>query len=440
MSNKYLDGALQAEKFIRSMQIDTANGVAWKRTNAPQSGVVRTLYHGSAGIALFYLELYRSTDDPQFMETALAAGGDICAYLEIQDSLSIGLYSGWPGYVTALTLLAKAANDSGDNRTAQRLSAAVVNAMQKMKSQSSPLGTGIGWIEPAPFGDITGFTEEREVIDLDVGAAGAGLTFLFGYRAGLLDDALDWAIQTADRLLQVGEQTPDGLRWFMMADMPFPFTTPNFSHGGAGVGYFLADLYRETSDQRYLDAAISTANYVQTRAVPAGDGHLVCHNEEQQPPSLFYLGLCHGPVGTGRLMHLLGEITSQRQWTQWLDGNVHGLASTGAPEVRSTGLWQNFGQCCGDAGIGDYLLYLNRTSTNDEYLALAHRFGDAVLNSANNDSTGMHWSQAEHRTRPDFMESQTGYMQGAAGLGSFLLHLANYERDDIKVILSDNPF
>ena len=440
MDNKYLDGALRAQAFIRSLQITTPDGVAWKRTNAENSGVVRTLYHGSAGIALFYVELYRCTNDPQFMQTALAAGLDICAYLEPQEHLSIGLYTGWPGYVTALALLAKAATEFGDVPTGNHFRNSSIHAMQKMQAQSSPLGAGIGWIEPAPFGDITGFTDEREVIDLDVGAAGAGLIFLFGYRAGLLDDALHWAVQTADRLLEVAEQTPDGLRWFMMADMPFPFTTPNFSHGGAGVGYFLAELYRETNDQRYLQAAISAARYVQTRAVPAGEGHLVCHNEEQQPPELFYLGLCHGPVGTGRLMYLLSEITGDTDWSDWLADNVLGLTSTGAPEVRSTGLWQNYGQCCGDAGIGDYLLYLNRVAGNADYLALAMRFGDVVLNTAEQQGDRFHWRQAEHRTRPDFTESQTGYMQGAAGLGSFLLHLANHERNDIKVILSDNPF
>jgi hypothetical protein len=34
------------------------------------------------------------------------------------------------------------------------------------------------------------------------------------------------------------------------------------------------------------------------------------------------------------------------------------------------------------------------------------------------------WSQAEHRARPTFVQSQSGYMQGAAGIASFLIHLS----------------
>ena len=51
------------------------------------------------------------------------------------------------------------------------------------------------------------------------------------------------------------------------------------------------------------------------------------------------------------------------------------------------------------------------------------------------------WLQAEHRERPDFVEAQTGYMQGAAGIGSFLLHLATFDAEVIaKIPLPDVPF
>ena len=116
----------------------------------------------------------------------------------------------------------------------------------------------------------------------------------------------------------------------MMADMPFPFTAPNFAHGAAGVGYFLADLHRATGQQRYLDVAIASAGFVQAHASPSGDGHLVCHTEEQ--PTLNYLGVCHGPPGTGRLMYLLHEITGDDEWLEWTHANMRGLlATTGRP-------------------------------------------------------------------------------------------------------------
>ena len=39
---------------------------------------------------------------------------------------------------------------------------------------------------------------------------------------------------------------------------------------------------------------------------------------------------------------------------------------------------------------------------------------------------GLAWDQAEHRARPDWVQRQTGYMQGAAGIGGFLLHFGTW--------------
>ena len=50
------------------------------------------------------------------------------------------------------------------------------------------------------------------------------------------------------------------------------------------------------------------------------------------------------------------------------------------------------------------------------------------------------WVQAEHRDRPEFLEAQTGYMQGAAGIASFLLHLdTTLAGAPVKVTLPDWP-
>jgi len=50
------------------------------------------------------------------------------------------------------------------------------------------------------------------------------------------------------------------------------------------------------------------------------------------------------------------------------------------------------------------------------------------------------WLHAEHRDRPDFLQAQTGYMQGAAGMASFLLNLgATEEGMSVKRPLPDWP-
>ncbi|MFT7090644.1 MAG: hypothetical protein ACJAYW_000604 [Candidatus Azotimanducaceae bacterium] len=149
-------------------------------------------------------------------------------------------------------------------------------------------------------------------------------------------------------------------------------------------------------------------------------------------------------------MYLLAMLTEDRQYFAWLEENFLGMESTGAPETRSRGLWQNHSQCCGDAGIGDYALYLYQETGKQHYLDFAERIARHLVehahSSADNSSDasaagGLSWDQAEHRGNPGFLERQTGYMQGAAGIGSFLIHLGTtLDKQPVKLIMPDTPF
>jgi len=438
MNRLYLDAARQVGSFLESQRIEGPSGALWQRNAAQPGRPMHSLYHGSAGIVLFYLELHRATGESPWLSTARSAGHQLRHYLQQKldagEHLTIGLFSGWPGYVFVLDQLSVATGDQAFRTLAQ-------SVYLQIFAQASNLGAGMGWIEPMPFSDITGHTGDREIHDLSVGAAGVGLLSLYAHEHGLNPDALDHARCICDRLLEVGESTPDGKRWKVMSDMPWTFNAPNFAHGAAGVGYLLARTGQATGERRYLHAAEEAGRYIMSRSYPSGAGHLVCHTEDRQPPDLFYLGVCHGPAGTGRLMFLLHTLTGDPTWNQWLHGNVAGLLATGAPERRTPGLWQNYGQCCGDAGIGDYACYLLRATGDAMYRELAQRIAKQLMQSTAKGYVGLAWQQAEHRSRPDFVETQTGYMQGAAGIGSFLLHLATVDDETTsKITLPDVPF
>jgi lantibiotic modifying enzyme len=51
----------------------------------------------------------------------------------------------------------------------------------------------------------------------------------------------------------------------------FPRLMPNFSHGTAGIAYFLASLYKATKQHEFLTAALSGAKYLQAIAKTEGD-------------------------------------------------------------------------------------------------------------------------------------------------------------------------
>lgn len=425
----YMQAALEAVNFIGAQRLE--GRTKWRRADdAPSSDY--GLYHGSSGIILLLLELHAATGSSQALDQAIAAGEEVAAHLARVDDLSVSASNGWPGYAFAMSELARVSGRE-DFRTLAG------TCLQRLRDQAKPLGAGIGWIEPAPFSEITGFTGEREIYDQSVGAAGAGLVMLYGHRNDLHPDALDWAIAVGERLLEVAETDPDGLRWRLMSDMPFAFTAPNFAHGGAGVGYFMAELYTATGDERFLTAAKEGARYVLSRASSVGDGRLVCHTEEARTP-IFYLGACHGPAGTGRLFLELYKITGEAQWLEEAKALTRGLLSMGAPEARSKGLWNNHGQCCGDAGVGEYALLMARRTGDEAYLDLARRCAKVIVAGSTLDGDRRRWVQAEHRDRPEFVQAQTGYMQGAAGIASFLIHLDTaLAGQPVKIALPDWP-
>ncbi len=422
--------ASSAAAFINAQ----TDGALWRRTDEADSPADLTLYHGAAGIALFMLELGQATNDAAFTDRALAAGRVLADRVTQKQRSSVALATGWPGYAFSLRVLSDYAISDGDRMMFRDTARYATN---QLLAQATHFDSGLGWIEPMPFSDITGHTGEREIYDLSVGSAGAALALLDAHDHELETGMLDQAVLVADRLLDVAEPTPDGLRWRLMADMPFPFTAPNFAHGGAGVGYFMARVFERTHDAKYLEAAQSAARYTMSRASAVGDGCLVCHTEEQQPPA-FYLGACHGPAGTGRLLAILSRLTGDSIWNAQARQLLDGLRGLGAPAGRSWGWWNNYGQCCGDAGLGDYALAMWKATGDSAYLELAHDCAAVIADNVVEEDGAAWWPQAEHRARPKFVQSQTGYMQGAAGIASFLVHLATAESaSPVRIVFPD---
>ena len=173
-----LHAALEVEAFISSCHVDGPDGATWARVPDGSGAGRSTLYHGSAGVVLFYLELHRATDEHKHLDVAIRGGDQLIAALDSAEDASIAIYSGLPGYLFVLNELAKASGLA-------RFRDVAADLVGQMAARSQPLGSGIGWIEPIPFSEITGITGERELLDLSIGAAGAGLGFLYAHRQAL---------------------------------------------------------------------------------------------------------------------------------------------------------------------------------------------------------------------------------------------------------------
>ena len=130
-----------------------------------------------------------------------------------------------------------------------------------------------------------------------------------------------------------------------------------------------------------------------------------------------------------------------RAWLDWVRRSANGLLRSGIPEQETPGFWNNAGICCGLAGVGEFFLDLYRALGDEAYLEFSKRVAARLLAKATVEDGRMSWLQAEHRTRPDYLFAQTGYMQGAAGIGTFLLRLADADRAKIdRIVFPDTPF
>ena len=410
----YRDAALEAARWINASAIHTDRGPVWPADPTDAKSVNDTLYAGTPGVILFFIEAFRSTGDQSFLKDARAGADHMLAtFVNAKES---GLYVGIAGIGFALNETFKATGDSKYRQGA-------IRCAKLLGERAKRVGKGMEW---------------NDTTDIIAGGAGIGLFLLYAARELNEPAFRDLAIEDGQRLIELGQSENNGMKWRMSPG--FARLMPNFSHGTAGIAYFLATLYQETRKREFLDAALAGAKYLQAVASTSGDICLIFHNEPEAK-DLYYLGWCHGPVGTARLFYRLYKVTGDRTWMDWVKRCARGIMQSGIPEKQTPGFWNNVSQCCGSAGVAEFFLSLHRVTGDQTYVDFSKRVTAQLLAKATRDREGMRWIQAEHRVKPELLIAQTGYMQGAAGIGMLLLHLDGFQRGKkASINFPDSPF
>jgi lantibiotic modifying enzyme len=410
----YLESALQAACWIRASAVQTGKGTTWPAVPENEKSINNSLYSGTPGVVLFFLEAYYSTGNKTFLADARAGADYLLATLE--EEKGTGLYVGVSGIGFVLEETFKATQD-------EKYREGVEQCLEYVRNNALKKGKGVEW---SPTTDIIS------------GTAGTGLFLIYAAREWKDSSLLDLAVQAGQRLMELGQAEGGGTKWAM--DPGYPRLMPNFSHGTAGISYFLASLYAETQQKKFLDAALSGARYLQSIAHKEDDVCLIFHHEPDGK-DLYYLGWCHGPTGTAQLFYRLYQVTGDEEWIEWSERCARAILQSGIPEKQTPGFWNNVGQCCGSAGVAELFLHLHRITRKQEYINFARRLTSDLLKRGTRDEAGLRWIQAEHRTRPELLLAQTNLMQGAAGIGLWLLHLDYFEQDQKqRIVLPDYPF
>ena len=423
----HLQVAIEAWNWIDASRINTGRGATWPSDPTDPQSTGYTLYTHGPGVLPFAIELHYATGDQRYLDAAVEGAAHLAATLA--DVPSAGLYTGLAGIAFVLAETWRA-TDLDMYKSHAGL------ATQLLIDRARTVGTGVAW----PQGTGNDAVESNDIVS---GTAGTGLALLQLDRALGHQGALEAAEGAGRRLLDRAIETPTGLRWDMWPG--YAREMPNFSHGTAGIAYFLATLHRATGKRDFLNAAVGGARYLTSQAT-LDDGYRIFHSRPGGE-DLYYLSWCHGPVGTNRLFHQLAEITGDREWRDWVARGARGVMATGIPERRTPGFWENIGQCCGTAGAAEHFLALYRTTGNADYRAFVDRLNADLLHRATPGDTRSgagrrKWTQAEHRVQPDLLIAQTGYMQGAAGVGKYFLHMDAMEErgEGPRVVLPDDPW
>ena len=415
-SSALRETAIDAAKWIRASGVKTGDGLVWPADPNDPKSTDSSLYAGTPGVVLFLLELHRATGNDEYLRDARAGADYLLS--RIDSAPPAGLYTGVGGLGYTLGEVYRATKD-------EKYAAGVKRAIARLGETAKAAGSGVEW---------------SDVTDVIGGTAGTGLFLLHQSRTLPSKDALALAERAGRRLLDLAKPEAGGSKWAMSPG--FARLMPNFSHGTAGIAYFLADLYSATKDKAFLDGALAGARYLKAVAKTEGDMCLIFHHEpEEDGKNLFYLGYCHGPAGTARLWYKLYQVTGDKEWLQWTERSARGILTSGIPEKQTPGFWNNVSQCCGSAGVAAFFLSLHKVTGKPEYLAFSQKVTNDLLARATKDAKGTRWVQAEHRVRPELLIAQTGWMQGASGIGAWLLqfegHLAGRKP---LITLPDNPF
>jgi lantibiotic modifying enzyme len=358
------------------------------------------LYHGTAGVALFLAELHAATGDQDLRRTALGAARQALRRLADGDPparVGPSVYTGRLGVAAAAA------------RAGARLGrAALLEQGAEVANQASgPLrNDGEG---PDGDGDAHGG------FDLLSGRAGGIVGLLILHRLVDDDRLVKRAAALADGLLASATRGDGWLAWSPHAGGGPPLT--GLSHGVAGVGYALLELWAATGEAAYRHAAGLAFGYERQRFDPdkrnwpdlrEQPGH---RGKGRSIP--FATLWCHGAPG----------IALTRLRAYQLDGDQtclaeagHGVATTRATiEAGLAAGTGNYSLCHGLAGNAGVLLHADEVLGDSRERELAVRVAEAGIERYA--GPGRPWPcGVQQGVTPSLM-------LGLAGIGHFYLRL-----------------
>jgi len=374
------------------------------RSPATYDALKADLYNGTSGVAMFLARLYAAAGDEAVRRTAMGA---------IRQALS---------RAHALPEEGRSALYTG--RTGVALAAACAAPLLDEPDLVAP---GRALLDP-----ILDEAERGLEFDVISGHAGTILGLLVVHDLVPDPKLAACAVRLGDRLLDLAEESTAGLSW-SSENAPANHNLTGYSHGAAGGGTALAELFRATGDERYRRGAEQAFRY-ERHWFDADEGNWpdlrddrTARKPARNGPFPYMTAWCHGAPGIAlsriRAYEILGDEALYKEAAIALQTTRDAVLGSMRSQLG------NFSLCHGLAGNADVLL--------QGWQAYGSDFAESLLAAHEVARFGIEQYGDKGRPWPCLGSDEClSLMIGSAGIGYFLLRL----RDPaIPSVLSVRP-
>ncbi len=424
----YLDFARSTEVWLDSNAIRKANTLSWPDALDEPDKVSVSYSDGVAGQVTWYLDLFKSTNRQIYLDRAIQAGEYLLENLpQKTDSLkgkfwAFSPYGSVCGPGFALLELYRQTHQT-------RYREAALSVVDVLGHFADNKGDTISW----DLGnDVLG------------GLAGTGLFLLYMSEQSGSEEARSMVVQAGRTL--ISRPIKEGDKWSWKRGQNSKYILPNFSHGPAGIGYFMACLYEVTSEQMFLEAALKAVNYLDSIASQENGVYLVPYGFPDPGWRRSYdIGWAHGSAGVAPLFIKLHQITGKAQWLKKAEACYRGIIVSNPLGQPTDGFGSELftlDQRFGLAGVAAFYQEMYRYTGGQEYFDSAVETIDYLL-SHSVDNEGLSWPTERFSFMANAGEVTTfsGFFYGTSGFGSVLLNQYNLMKGKpLGSRFVDNPF
>jgi lantibiotic biosynthesis protein len=318
------------------------------------------LYDGTSGIALFFAYLYILTKNEDYHRTALGAITHALSHIgDIWSVCRFGMYDGNIGVAYAAI---KIGNMLGNYHLVES-GHSILNGL---------------------ISDI----DKEHLVDIISGNAGAILAILDIYELLGESSLFEMALKLGNELLSLAVRESVGWSWRSnVAGMETSHNLTGFSHGAAGIGFSLLELFNKSDIEAYKEAAKQAFAYENYWFDENHDnwpdfrtaGKLHDNTDNQQ--YAFTTAWCHGAPGIAlsrlRAYHILKDEKYLKDCHAALRATTMAINSneSDSGSFHST----NFSLCHGLAGNSEPLIYADEVFRGSSYQSIACDVGIAGI-------------------------------------------------------------